>query len=144
MVSAIYFNYKFLLNTGKIDNVIAYDMLPAKMETTAAGSSQIVPQQGFTRSQVAAVLLGKGLQYGIKAGRTILKSISCITFFHQQHPSPLCYPPLGEGQGGALLRILFVILDEFGHYLFHVTHDDIVGNLVDGSLGVVVDRDDDA
>lgn len=30
MVSAIYFNYKFLLNTGKIDNVIAYDMLPAK------------------------------------------------------------------------------------------------------------------
>lgn len=89
MVSAIYFNYKFLLNTGKIDNVIAYDMLPAKMVTTASGSSQIVPQQGFTRSQVAAVLLGKGLQYGIKAGRSILKSINCITFFHQQHPSPL-------------------------------------------------------
>lgn len=37
MVSAIYFNYKFLLNTGKIDNVIAYYMLSAKMVTTAAG-----------------------------------------------------------------------------------------------------------
>lgn len=104
MVSAIYFNYKFLLNTGKIDNVIAYDMLPAKMVTTAAGSSQIVPQQGFTRSQVAAVLLGKGLQYGIKAGRSILKSISCITFFINNTHPPFDTLPLGRDREGLYLE----------------------------------------
>ena len=42
-----------------------------------------------------------------------------------------------------LLTILLIILDEFGNYLFHSTNDDVVGDAVDGSIGIAVNRDDD-
>ena len=49
----------------------------------------------------------------------------------------------GAGEG-LLLVIRLIILNQFGQYLFYSTSDDIVGNLVDGSLGIAVYRDDDA
>ena len=43
-----------------------------------------------------------------------------------------------------LLCVLFVILDKFWNDFFHVAYYYIVGNLVDGGIGVVVDRNNDA
>ena len=39
---------------------------------------------------------------------------------------------------------MFVVLNEFRNHFLAGAYDDIVGNLVDGCIGVVVDRDDDA
>ena len=63
-----------------------------------------------------------------------------------QYPSVHFTPlPLGEGPGeGPLLTVLLIILYQLRHYLFNGTIDDIVGNGIDGSVGVVVDGDDDA
>ena len=38
-----------------------------------------------------------------------------------------------------LFGVLFVVLDEFGQYIFDVAGDYIVGDSVDGRVGVVVD-----
>ena len=43
-----------------------------------------------------------------------------------------------------LFRVLLVILDELWHNLFHSAVDDVVSNLVDRSLWVRIDGDDDA
>ena len=42
-----------------------------------------------------------------------------------------------------LLRVLLVVLNQLGNYLFNSTNNDIVSDLVDGSIGIAVDRDDD-
>lgn len=42
-----------------------------------------------------------------------------------------------------LFVVLLVVLDEFRNHVFNVAHDNVVGNLVDRSVGVVVHRDDD-
>ena len=42
------------------------------------------------------------------------------------------------------LAVLPVILDEFRHNLLYRSYDDVVGNAVDGRIGIAIDGDDDA
>ena len=53
-------------------------------------------------------------------------------------------PPLGEAGRGLLLTVLLVVLNQFRNSFFNRARDDVVGNLIDGRVGVVVDGDDDA
>ena len=39
---------------------------------------------------------------------------------------------------------MLIVFNEFGNYLFYGTNDHVVGDLVDGSIGIAVYRDDDA
>ena len=47
-------------------------------------------------------------------------------------------------RGSFLLCIFLIIFNQLGNHLLYAARDHIVGNAVDGRLGVGVDRDDDA
>ena len=38
---------------------------------------------------------------------------------------------------------MLIVFNEFGNYLFHCTNDDVVGDAIDGCIGIAVHRDDD-